>query len=64
MGILDKLRKKPEEELEKLPLKNLERSLPAEEEKEEEEEEERKAEKEKSEVYMVDHGLTIQHRKL
>ena len=44
MGILDKLRKKPEEELEKLPLKNLERSLPS----EEDEEEEEKTEKEKS----------------
>ncbi len=45
MGILDKLRKKPEDELEKLPLKNLERSLTAE---EEEEEEEQKAEKERN----------------
>ncbi len=44
MGILDKLRKKPEDELEKLPLKNLERSLPC----EEEEQEEEMAEKEKS----------------
>ena len=42
MGILDKLRKKPEDEL---PLKNLERSLTAE---EEEEEEEQKAEKERN----------------
>ncbi len=49
MGILDKLRKKPEDELEKLPLKNLERSLTAEEEEEEEEQKaEQKAEKERN----------------
>ena len=45
MGLFNKKDKKPEKELEKLPLKELERSMPLDEEEEEEEEE--KTEKEK-----------------